>query len=482
MLDRLTKRREGSELHPHDWDFRDPTSRKSKARFRSRSSNVFPTVPSPSIFRDVSIPYSLTHISTAPPTFVQYPAPGHVASHLLLIECFHNFKAQTEQSLDFPEGSASQVRPLSQHDTGTWSSYLLVAIKRFKLWITKIEAVIRHSAVFNRYGTGSHLHGAFTENYLPPLDVLFIWYCYLQSPASYERLVASNDFRLLNQICLPWHVFLTVIDHNTLEYTSPPAARTLWRNLVGIPFDINDCFDLKLESDTSAFTTCDLDILEIALAQTDQIDQFQQHRWLRSPALRGTIERAMSRYTEAVLSCRPRMTRQTQQIPMDANFETRSTDSLQLDVLSRLVLNTHRAYHGAWTAFAQVYSIRDDDRPPPPSYDQSQGDLADIASDIHSRGAPSSETCYCWICERIQDENEEKLSSPQMTPLSQVSSPDDIDAKHSVESEFSSDTDETAPHLGLSKEQIKRIKADIRVYRHVEMVREKKVLQRKDSG
>ena len=482
MLDRLTKRREESALHPHDWDFREPTSRRSQVRFRSRSSNAFPTVPSPSIFRDVSIPYSLTRTSTAPPTFEQYPAPGHVASHLLLIECFHNFKAQTEQSLSFPESFTSQIRSPSQHDTGTWSSYLLVAIKRFKLWITKIESVIRHSAVFNRYGTGSHLHGAFTENYLPPLDVLFIWYCYLQSPASYERLVASNDFRLLHQICLPWHVFLTVIDQNTLEYTSPPAARTLWKNLVGIPFDIKDCLDLKLESDTSAFTTRDHDILEIALAQTDQIDIFQQHRWLRSPALRGTIERAMSRYAEAVLSCQPRTTQQTQQVPMAGDFETRSTDSLQLDVLSRLVLNTHRAYHGAWTVFAQVYSIRDDDRPPPPSYNQSQGDFADTASNPHSSQALSSEPCYCWICERIQDENEDRVSSPQMAPLSQVSSPDDIDGKYSMKSESSSDTDEIAPHLGLSKEQVKRIKADVRIYRHVEMIREKKVLHRKDSG
>lgn len=480
MLDRLTKRRKQDEPHPHDWDFREPTSKRPQTRFHSRSSNELPTVPSPSIFRDVAIPYSLAHSCTAPPTFEQYPAPGHVASHLLLVECFHNFKAQIELTSTFSAASTPPIQSSLSSGQGIWSSYLPVAIKRFKLWITKIEAVIRHSAVFNRYGTGSHLQGAFTENYLPPLDVLFIWYCYLQSPSSYERLIASNGFRLLSHICFPWHVFPTAIDQNTLEYRSSLAARSLWKNLVGIPFDLKDCLEVTLESSTAAFTTDDLDILELAIAQTEQINKFYQDRWLRSPALQGTIQRAMARYAEAVLSNQPPVILQTQQIPIAGDFGVRSTHSLQLDVVAQLVLNTHRAYHGAWTVFAQRCSIRDEDRPPPPSYEASHGQSADTNGGLQTPASIGN--CYCWICERIKDENEERAVSSQMIPLSYVRSLDDMGGKRPIQSESSSDSEELEPQLGLSNKQIKRIKTAIRIYRHVEMAREKELQQRRDSG
>ncbi|KAK5946146.1 hypothetical protein PMZ80_000286 [Knufia obscura] len=481
MLGRLAKRRQEYELHPHDWDFRDPTPRRSQARFHSRSSDDFPTVPAPLIFRDVAIPYSLAHSSTAPPTFRQYPAPGHVASHLLLIECFYTFKADIEQNATLEDAFNALHGTQLRQNSGTWPQYLLVAIKRFKLWITKIEAIIRHSAVFNRFGTGSHLHGAFNENYLPPLDVLFIWYCYLQSPASYERLIASNDFRLLGTICFPWHVFPTAIDQATLDYKPSPAAKTLWEKLVGVPFDLEACLGVELESGTTAFTTHEADILELAVVQTELLERCHRHRWLRSPALHGTIARAMQRYSDAVLSTQPQTPWRTQQIPMVGDSETRSTHSLQLDLVAQLVLNTHRAYHGAWTAFARTYNIRDEDRPPPPSYEESHGKSVDKGDDLQI--SVSHDKCYCWICERIKDELEEKVVSPRMTALRQTPSQDDTDLKQSETfSDSSSDTDEPAPHLGLSRKQIKRIKAEIRIYRNAEVLREEKIQQQRDSG
>lgn len=473
MLDRLSKRRQGSEVHPHEWEIR----QSSLKRLRSRSSNDFPSVPSSLIFKDVAIPYSLTSNSTAPPTFEQYPAPGHVAAHLLLVECFHKLRLEVESSpmldLDLQARNRRFNIKLSPSKSSTWTSYLSLAIQRFRLWITKIESVIRHSAVFNRYGTGSHLHGAFTENYLPPLDVLLIWYSYLQSPASYERLVASNDFKLLSQICFPWHIIPTAIDQDTLDYDITPAARALWNNQIEIPFELEDCMDEDFHNESVAFMSAPGELLDIALRQSELIEEFHQYQWLRSPALRGTIERAMSRYTNRVMHLSTSDAESTQQVPID-RVEPRSTQELDLDLPSQLILHTHRAYHSAWQIFAQLNNLKDEEIPPPPTYDESNTPAPRYQA-TEKKDLPDTGSCYCWICERIKDESGfYEDSTMVLSPLSQVSSPDD--EKRTISSqESSSDSENSFPALDLTQKQIKAIKADVAVFRHVENLRVKRL-------
>lgn len=471
MLDRLSKRRQEFGVHPHDWDIR---SRPSK-RVRSRSSNDFPSVPSPTIFKDVAIPYSLIRNSTAPPTFEQYPAPGHVAAHLLLIECFHKLRHDVEASSTF--GNDLQARN-RESTTGlpppkipAWILYLALAIKRFRLWITRIESVIRHSAVFNRYGTGSHLHGAFTENYLPPIDVLFIWYAYLQCPASYERLIASNDFKLLSQICFPWHIITIAVDQNTLEYSFSLAASTLWMNLVGIPPDLKDCIDHDFDDDAVAFMNASTEMLDMALSQSDLIERLCRYQWLRSPSLHGTIRRAMSRYADQIMYISNRDIERTQQIPIES-LEARSVEELDLDLPAQLILHTHRAYHSAWQSFAQLNNLKDEDMPPPPSYDESTQTVNKC--EMMKKYSRDSEPCYCWICERIKDESEAdaEQTSIVLVPLSQVSSPDDD--KRTLDSSSSSDSEDSLPTSDLTRKQIKAIKTDVALFRHIENLRLKK--------
>lgn len=473
MLDRLSKRRQGSEVHPHDWDIR----QSSLKRLRSRSSNDSPSVPSPLIFKDVAIPYSLTGNSTAPPTFEQYPAPGHVAAHLLLVECFHKLKSEVESSpvldLDLQARNRRLNIRVPPSKSSAWTSYLNLAIQRFRLWITKVESVIRHSAVFNRYGTGSHLHGAFTENYLPPLDVLFVWYSYLQCPASYERLLASNDFKLLSQICFPWHILPTAIDQNTLEYNFPPAAQTLWNNLVDIPLELKDCIHEAFDTESVAFMSAPAELPDITLRQSELIEEFYQYQWLRSPSLRGTIERAISRYTNRIVNVPISDVRNTQQIPMDT-LEPRSTQDLGLDLPAQLILHTHRAYHSAWQIFAQLNNLKNDEAVPPPSYNESNGRAPSYRSTVEKKELLDSSACYCWICERIKDESgiyEE--TTMVLSPLSQVSSPED--EKRTIGSESSSESEDPFPASDLTQKQIKAIKADVAIFRHVENLRVKRL-------
>lgn len=478
MRARITERQPVERLHPHDWDFRKPKSQ----RFKSRSSYAHLNVPAPSIFRDVVIPYSLTRNSTAPPTFEQYPAPGHVASHLLLIECFQKLRSDIETSSSF----RNAVQHMS-HDgfskttkQSSWSAYLTIAIQRFRLWITRIESVIRHSAVFNRYGTGSHLHGAFTEDYLPPIDVLLIWYCYLQNPAAYERLLASNTFQLLGQISFPWHVFPHAINKDTLKIRSTSAAEALWKMLLGISTDLQDCIGMDLGSGTAAFTSHADETLELAITQSEILEKIDQNKWLRSPSLRGTIQRAMRRYTEQILPTNDQLfeLENTQRVPT-AIAEPRDLKEIQFDTVTLLVLQTHRAYHAAWQSFATRYNLNHDERPPPPPYYTEDGATDSIEQ--HGLGRSISQSleadCYCWICERIKDETETEDEPAANILLTQVSSPEPADDKRSVVSMSSSDTDNSTPTLGLSKKQIRDIKADVWLYRLVEENRQRQQAQ-----
>lgn len=469
MLDRLSRQQQETGTHPHDWKVPNLSSR----RTRSRSSSDYPLVPSRSIFRDVAIPYSLTSNSTAPPTLGQYPAPGHVAAHLLVLECFDKLKQEVESSSELSASfQARNQRLRGRRQTlkiSTWTLYLELAIERFALWITRVESVIRHAAVFNRYGTGSHLHGAFTEHYLPPIDVLLIWYSYLQSPTAYERLIASNEFRLLSQICFPWHIIPTSINQHTLEYNFSHAAGTLWTNLVDIPPDILNCVDLEFERDEVAFMSASAEMLDIALRQSDFIESVAHYKWLRSPSLSSTIQRAMSRYVDQVVYTPHRNIERTQQIPTDP-LEAQSLRELHFDLPSQLILNTHRAYHSAWQVFMQLNNLRDEETPPPPpSYDESHQNAALCQSG--EKQSRDSAACYCWICERVKDELEMggEATSMMLTPLRRVSSPED--EKATITSDSSSESEDSTVPLDLTKKQIKTIKADVAMYRHIENLR-----------
>lgn len=502
MLDTISKRhsRKRSDIHPHDWILREQSS-KSK---RFRSSNDLPVVPSPSVFCDVAIPYSLIRNNNAPPTFEQYPAPGHVASHLLLIECFQHLRFEVESSEQLTAAFKSQY-PSGQFGSSItserlWTCYLTLAITRFKLWITKIESILRHSAIFNRYGTGSHLHGAFTENYLPPIDVLLIWYCYLQTPTAYERLLASNDFTLLSQICFPWHLFPGCIDQNTLEYRFSKAAQTLWRKMVGLPIDLEDCIGEDLANDNTAFTSHDSEILDLALRQTALVEDFCEYHWLRSPSLLHTIQRALSQYANVMVVGQLPNTPRTQQVPVITHEPMRTTDELDLNLPAQLILNTHRAFHSAWQAFAQLYNIQTDERPPPPSYDEAKkqpltpvssnekDQIDDISSSKYDpmKQKPDLNSCYCWVCERIKDDVSGLTipDIPSMAPLSPVSSPEDVEPhddekRHiGITSESLSDggIDSRTPSfkLDLTRKQIKAIITEVSLYRRVEDIRQNK--------
>ena len=464
MLDQLRKRRDENQIHPHEWRFRE----KPKKRYSSQSSHSLPNKPSRSIFRDVAIPYSMRKGCDAPPTIQAYPSLGHMASLLLLIECLEKLRRDTEDS--------TTLKNSCPHDVDIWQFYARLAIKRFKLWISNIESIVRHSAVFNRYGTGSHLHGAFTVNYIPPLDVLLVWFCYLQNSSAYERLLASNDFKLLAQISFPWHVLPTVIDQQTLTFTFSEAAEILWNNCVAVPAQLEECITFDLDRTDLAFTSSDNDLMDMVVQQTNIFQQIHRFHWLRSPAVSGTLQRALKRYVDVTVVGFQSIS-QTQQIPIVQEENSRDIADLGLDLGQLLALQAHKGYHAAWTSFSQAHNLWEADRPPPPAYRRNITRSINSLNDIHmiTQTDVSLEKCFCWICERVKDEIQESVTVPDLLLLDPTSSPDIMDDKRSM-TDSSSSNSEGDNDLLLSRKQIKQIKSEIELYKHIEANREKAAL------
>lgn len=159
MLNKINplQRRKEARLHPHHWVIPEPEPTTRRRRYRSSSSSYDVAAPNPSIFRDVMIPYPLSRHVSILPTVKEYPAAGHVASHLLLIECFDRLRCDVEtSSLAHRSSPGSFVSGPGGSDTlqSPWFLFLSLAIKRFRLWVARADSIIRHSAVFNKYGTG----------------------------------------------------------------------------------------------------------------------------------------------------------------------------------------------------------------------------------------------------------------------------------------------------------------------------------------
>ncbi|KAK5079150.1 hypothetical protein LTS08_003700 [Lithohypha guttulata] len=293
--------------------------------------------------------------------------------------------------------------------------------------------------------------------------------------AAYERLISSNNLILLSQICFPWDIVLLAINQDNLQYNFTAAAEALWSKMVGIPADCESCIHLDLTMSGAAFTSTEDEILELVVRQTEMTREIQQNLWLRSPALRGTIQRALVRYAQKVAISQAETIFGTQQIPVVSfDGEARSMNDLELDLVAQLVLSTHRAYHSAWKAFAHIHNIHNSNEVPPPAYEKvDTGGLTGKRPDSNTEAS----MCYCWICERVADEVQDSADniSPLMRTLSLVSSSEEMDEKRSTYSDSSSETEEICLHLKLSRRQIKAITVDIGLYRYIEAARHTRV-------
>ncbi|KAK5055191.1 hypothetical protein LTR84_012940 [Exophiala bonariae] len=485
LFPRLDKQR-SVDLDPHAWDL---SSKEHVKKFGFSSKYPKTLIPDPNIFSDAIVP-ALKSGDQGIQT--KYPNPGHLAAHLGLIECFRKFRTSVFSSeqleiLDLPsypgttvdEVSTAADGPASVSNPKRWDTVIRLAVARFLIWFENIESILTHAAAYHRFGPDSNaLHAAITADYLPPLDVMLVWYAYMQTPGAYRRDNLAHSSPKLLEIPLPWEAILAVMDLDNFTYNIPSAAEKLFTTTTTQSADIfvylmhpppytdlnpDKVFSVDLESAVH-------DLID----DTSFAESMSNLLFLRSPALEGTLLRALAKYGALVQATGNRASLWLERI--------RDEPALQL------VWRTHMLYPMAYIQFsANTFGsdvlLKYDTSSLAYAVDIKNSSTAEQSSaDSDGDSISAAEACYCWLCERIRDEDPDytacaskpgRTRSPTEGSLSQPASPTVRGFSHFRSRSMSSNVppNPDGPFSQMAKEQIASIKSDVAFYRYVEEFR-----------
>ena len=410
--------------HPHSWDI--PVK-----FYPSGGHDDEVTIPEPDNFKEVSVPLSLSSLADfrIPDTTkaaLLYPLPGHLATHLCLLECFHKLKQEVMRSdhlddvfqlppeYDFksqgpntPTGTKGETKeekeslantPPSTNSTRRWELFVKLAADRFDIWWRNIDKIVRHATMYTNHAPG-YKATDLAKDYLPPLDVLLVWYSYMLQPTYQDdcvRFGRDTGFALP----LPWKAINEIIDHRTPTYNLPVAAGNLFKTISSQSADLLSYLTLPPPYAESVEPQYSVDLEEVVHMQEAFIEEAHRLLWLRSPALRGSLNRSLERYN-----------RYLHLIYLYPTERDDLTPTWDIDLSWR----THRLYPENYLNFV---TQRLNQPPPPPrtpeigkqkeatdeKHDQPTPDLLSQLWGQHfKKEEPPSSSCFCWRCEISKD-------------------------------------------------------------------------------
>jgi hypothetical protein len=425
-----------SEADPHQW----------------RLPSVYSTggdrdtlIPHPDIVRNAFIPNDPTLGTTD--NSLSYPDVSHAAVHLALLECFRKlrlsasdldvqFERPPEYSEDLSDGE-EEVLPHRLPDSEKWDLLRRLAGVRFNVWWMSIDHVLNHAAAYTHHA-GDKATIQLTKDYLPPLDVLLVWYSFMLDDTAYQAACRDRESFQLSQLCFPWPAIRDVIDLDTLKFELPRAAEKLFFTISNQSADI-----LSYQSSPPAYTesrtnSIEADLFAAVKEQERFIDDAHQLLWIRSPALSGSLERSSREYLKAKVSG-----------TFSEAMESQSCFGLEL------IWKTHKLYPLQYKLFQQGTGARGLER-----YEAkvTSPNLEPQTSSGSSSKDAVEPQCYCWTCERIRDDlpafaydlttsasSAESMTSPSPYPMRLLTR--------------------------LSSDQLRSIQDDIGFYRAVEKAR-----------
>ncbi|RYP26071.1 hypothetical protein DL767_008174 [Monosporascus sp. MG133] len=449
----------------------------------NRNNNNATPVPDPRIFRNAFIPGDPA-LAVSGGNLV-YPDVGHAAVHLALVECFANLRRSSaweelpdvdahpppyddahsdiqsrahdvepgDGGLDgagpAENGGSGPSSPSTTRTTWTdddesqrrWDLLVRLAVTRFGAWWANIDKVLNHAVAYtpssyyqmpSSYSPpySSRSHGSnpgmiqLAPDYLPPLDVLLVWYALILDPdystrslynvacrqhASSSPLVVSR----LQHLCFPWPAIRDVINLRTMRYELPRAAACLFRTLSGQSADVLEYLaappaytqhadgsllfgsSLGSSSDSSSTTAIPAaagpDLLFAAVKRQEPFfGRALAADWVRAPALEGSLRRAGWAYLKHVVLYDEPLRWDSH----DADAAADSASALPFGI--ELMWRTHRLYPLQYRLFHEGHAVRDLRSAVLPS----QGRRSKIPP--HQDEVPG--VCVCWTCERIRDE------------------------------------------------------------------------------
>ena len=359
---------------PHDWKL---------PRHFPPAINIEdqPKIPDPAIFNDLLISQQGQVDSD--------PTVSELAVHLCLLECFFKFKQSVLRSdhLDevlhippppeYSDDEKGKQEGLSASNDATWRRsrkwdiVLQLAVSRFQAWWQKIEGIMTHAAAYSRFRPRAG-RIQLDKDYLPPLDVLMVWHSYVLgmtfsvNPNESDRKLKVMDF--------PFRAIYDAVDREKFSYHLTKPAQNIFLVHLGQSADLLTDFSMPpaYSADSTALPSYTeqptyrptFDFTGAINTYEGLIDQAHSLLWIRSPALQGSLKRALQGYQNCGV----------------ASFEDLSDAPFDI----ALAWTTHRlnpsSYH------------------PVPPMSLKQDPAMAPSSPIYS---PYSPTCLCWTHEAI---------------------------------------------------------------------------------
>jgi hypothetical protein len=384
LITRLRGRlsRDQADQDPHTWTL------PSKYSISSAIAAGSP-VPNPVALRNAFVPDPTAQGSK---DALIYPDASHVVVHLCLLECFRNLRRSAIeldiQSFRPPaytpdaagSSSLSEERlPESLH----WDLLIRLAVTRFTTWWHNLPQVFSHAIAYDHHA-GSKADLQLSLNYLPPLDVLLIWYSLMLDEEEYSRLCHQTADPRLSLLCFPWPAIRDAINRETMSFELPKPAEILFSTISEQSANILTYLDQPpayAESTESPFA---IDLVLQVHQQEHFIDTSHDALWVRSPAMSGSLQRACAEYVRA------------QRLGRLGEFS-----SQQLPYGVELVWRTHRLFPAQYQNYRHVgVDSRDE------TTDLKTTSSSDTAGSTSSSAQLDDHIgCICWICERIRDDN-----------------------------------------------------------------------------
>ena len=421
--------RQEPSAHQHSWKI-SPTI---LAPASSKEEEV--QIPDPEIFRGISILPSHTpralDASNIGEVDLLYPSTNHLAMHLCLIECFYKLRndVMSSEELDAVIGptmrhfvsaegnQSSKTRPtagdadmLRTNPIRKWELFIKAAVGRFDVWWQNIDKVIRHAKAYNTIPAAAQQDtSTLSKNYLPPLDVLLVWYSYILHP-SYPSDCVEFGKQNAFMLCFPWHALYEVIDQKTLVYNLPTAAANMFTTMSSQSVDLISCLASPPPYTASIGAQYSIDLGDAVAMQDSFVDDTHELLWLRSPACPGSLIRCVERYKKFLLL-----------VHLHPGRRAGLTPTWDIE----LALRTHQLYaHNFHTFVSQPFggdsNYANVPRPletkEPMENDITETNTADLWK---MQFAEPYTCCLCWACECIRDVSGESEMEVSTNKLSQ---------------------------------------------------------------
>ncbi|KAF8536090.1 hypothetical protein BDD12DRAFT_891085 [Trichophaea hybrida] len=294
FLDPLQQLHTASAIHSR----KNPGNAQSWAQYSSNPTQ-FPTALSVLDEPIIPNPKTFESFSSAKPGL---PSIAECAVHLQFFDAILLLKSKVIRSNMLDRTFTVICKSRNNSEDRTWHT------RRKKKWERFVAEAVRR---FLKWWWALKSPAPLSADTLPPLDVLMVWHTYMQEGQVYSR---DSLKKSVCSIDMPWEAINKAIDIKSGEYNLTAAAVLNFQQMTGIV----QTNLLAYLSDFKAFSTAELramaidepsdfvspgkvsgisiNIYENVIRRGAFLEIMCHSLWLRSPALLGTLSRALQRY------------------------------------------------------------------------------------------------------------------------------------------------------------------------------------------